>query len=96
MIKIVAKNLVKADKMDAFLDMAKVLVRETREKDAGCIRYELVQGIDNPRLLTFLEEWEDQESLDKHMAAPHFQDIVPRFADCLEEPVEVTLYKELL
>lgn len=96
MIKIVAKNLVKADKMDAFLDMAKELVRETREKDAGCIRYELVQGIDNPRLLTFLEDWEDKEALDKHMDAPHFKEIVPRFADCLEEPCEVTLYKELL
>jgi quinol monooxygenase YgiN len=49
-----------------------------------------------PRLLTFLEEWEDQEALDKHMAAPHFTDIVPRLADCLEEPGEVTLYRELL
>jgi len=96
MIKIVAANLVREDKMDEFLEMAKVLVRETREKDAGCIRYELVQGIENPRLLTFLEEWEDQETLDKHMAAPHFQEIVPKFADCLEKPGEVTLYKELL
>jgi hypothetical protein len=30
------------------------------------------------------------------MEAPHFKEIVPRFADCLEEPGEVTLYKELL
>jgi quinol monooxygenase YgiN len=96
MIKVVAKNLVKAEKMDTFIGMARELVKLTRQNDAGCVRYELVQGVENPRLLTFLEEWADQDALDKHMETPHFKEIVPRFADCMEEPGEVDLYRELI
>lgn len=96
MIKVVAQNYVKADKLEEFIALATQLVQATRENDTGCIRYELVQDMENPQILTILEEWEDQEALIKHSASMHFQDAVPRFADYIEKPGETHLYKTLI
>ncbi|MNO09032.1 hypothetical protein D3C81_2319910 [compost metagenome] len=49
-----------------------------------------------PQVLTILEEWEDQESLNKHMAAKHFKEATAQFGDFLEKPGEVNLYKTLI
>lgn len=95
MIKIVARNFIKAEKVEEFISLAKQLVEDTRQNDSGCIRYELLQDIKNPQLLTFLEEWQDQESLDKHMKAKHFKEAMALFGEFLEKPGEVSLYKTL-
>lgn len=95
MIKVVAHNYIKVDKVEEFIALAKQLVQATKENDTGCIRYELLQDIKNPRLLTMLEEWEDQESLKRHAASKHFVDASARFADYMEKPGEVHLYQTL-
>lgn len=92
MIKVVAKNFIKAEKLDEFIALAKQLVEDTRAHDAGCIRYELLQDVRDPHLLTMLEEWEDQEALNKHMAAAHFKKAVALFEDLTEQPAEINLY----
>lgn len=95
MIQVVAKNFIKAEKIDAFIALAQQLVQDTRQKDAGCIRYELVQDINIPQLLTILEEWESQEYLDQHMAAKHFKEAIALFGDFSEKPGEINIYKPL-
>ncbi|MDQ1252923.1 MAG: hypothetical protein QG646_2065 [Euryarchaeota archaeon] len=50
----------------------------------------------NPEILTFLEEWRDESSIDKHMKSKHFTEIFPLFSDCLVKEVEVGLYKKKL
>lgn len=96
MIKIVAKNYVKADKLKEFLALAEKLVADTRQKDAGCIRYELLQDLKNPQILTMLEEWESKEALDAHMTSSHFKSAMASFADFMEKPGEIDLYKSVL
>lgn len=96
MIKIVAKNFIKAEKVEEFISLTKQLVQDTRQNDSGCIRYELLQDIKNPQLLTIFEEWEDQESLDKHIKAKHFKEATALFGEYLEKPGEVNLYKTLV
>lgn len=96
MIKVVAKNFIKPEKTEAFISLAKQLVQDTRQNDTGCIRYELVQDIKNPQLLTMLEEWEDQEALNRHMSAKHFKEATALFADLVEKPGEINLYKTLI
>lgn len=95
MIKVVAQNNIKTDKTDEFIFLAKKLAQDTRKYDAGCIRYELLQDVKNPQLLTMLEEWDDRESMNKHMASKHFKDAMVAFASCTEKPGEVNLYKTL-
>lgn len=95
MIKVVAKNIIKADRAEEFISLAKALVQDTRTRDGGCIRYELVQDVKDPRIITMLEEWEDQESLNRHMAAEHFKKATASFAGFAEKPGEINLYKTL-
>ena len=96
MIKIVAKNFIKAEKVDEFILLAEQLVKDTRQNDSGCIKYQLLQDMKNPQVLTILEEWEDQEALNKHKEARHFKEAAAQFGDFLEKPGEVNLYKTLI
>lgn len=95
MVHVVAKNYIKAGKTEEFISAAKQLVKETNEKDSGCIRYELFQDLSNPQVLTIMEEWENQEALDKHMAAKHFKELTAAFAELAEKPGEINLYHKL-
>jgi quinol monooxygenase YgiN len=95
MIKIVAKSFIKSDNVEQYIALAKKLVQETVQNDAGCIRYELFQNVSNPQILTMIEEWEDQDALDRHTAAKHFKEIVHLFRDLVEKPGEIDLYRKL-
>jgi len=96
MIKIVAKNYVKVDKINDFISLVTKLVEETNQKDIGCIHYELFQDIKEPTILTIIEEWESKEALGQHMAAKHFLEIVPMLAAFTEKPSENNLYQKLV
>lgn len=95
MIKIVAKQTVKQDKIDSFIAIAKKLVEETLRSDAGCISYGLFQDSQNAGILTFIEEWENQEVLDKHMASKHFTELFPQLDQFLESPTEINRYQKV-
>lgn len=95
MIKIVAKQTVKRDQIDRFIALAKKLVAETHKSDAGCIHYDLFQDTKDSRILTFIEEWENQEALDKHMSAKHFTEIFPQLGELCEKPGEISIYQKV-
>lgn len=57
--------------------------------DKGCISYDLFGSLTVDNHLMICETWEDQESLDAHMASEHFKRIVPR----LHELSTMTLEK---
>jgi len=94
MIKVVAKNIVKKEKIDEFIDLAKKLAEATNSKDEGCVHYDLYQDLNDPCILTFIEEWESMEALDRHMAAPHFKEIVPKLGAFADGPKEMHLYRK--
>jgi quinol monooxygenase YgiN len=50
----------------------KRLIDETRRHDA-CIAYDAAVDISDPGLIRFTELWPDQESLDRHLRAPHIE-----------------------
>ena len=95
MIKIVAKNIIKAGKVDEFITVAKNLVHETIQNDTGCIHYELYQDISNPNILTIIEEWENKAALEQHMSAKHFKEATALLKDFVEKPGEANLYRKL-
>lgn len=94
-IRVVAKCHVKPEKVQEFIDMCKKLVDES-EKEEGCIEYGLYQELGNPEILTMLEEWRDESSLDEHMKSNHFREIFPLFSECLVKETEVGIYKKKL
>jgi quinol monooxygenase YgiN len=82
-------------KADALIEALHVLMKPTH-LEAGCIRYELNQRIDDPRWITYIEKWKDQQAFDKHCNEPrithYFNDVRPG----LVETFEVKLYHEFL
>lgn len=95
MIKVVAKNYIKEEKVDEVLEIIKELIEETR-KEEGCIKYELFQDVKNKGVITFIEEWENMEALQKHMESEHFKRIVPKVQSYTEKEMEINLYTKLI
>ncbi len=91
----VAKNYVKPEKVQEFVGLCKKLV-EASLKDEGCIDYGLYQDLENSGILTFLEEWEDEGSLDKHLNSSHFREIFPLLSEYVEKETEINVYRKTL
>ena len=94
MISIIAKNIVKADQIEAFKALARELVAETR-KEEGNIAYALNQDLKDPTVLTFIERWKDLDAIKAHNASPHFTRIVPLLGPLTTEKGDVRLYQEV-
>lgn len=77
------------------MGLCKKLV-EASLKDEGCIDYGLYQELENSGVLTFLEEWKDENSLDKHLNSNHFREIFPLLSECLERETEINVYRKIL
>lgn len=50
-------------------------VVDTTLREEGCISYQLNRDTANPRRFVFTEEWRSQADLDRHLAAPHLQEL---------------------
>lgn len=50
---------------------------EKSRAEAGNISYHLYEDMDDPDILTFIEEWKDQAAVDVHADSEHFQHIIP-------------------
>ena len=90
-IRVVAKNYVKPEKIQEFIVLCKRLVEESI-KEEGCIDYGLYQELDNPGILTMLEEWHDKSNLDKHLKSNHFRETFPLLSEYLEKETEINMY----
>ena len=75
MIKVVAKMLIKEDKVDTFVETCKELVAASKQ-DEGNIGYTFNVSVENPCLFAMIENWKDQASLDVHHASPMMQTIM--------------------
>ena len=71
------------------------LIKDTHQEE-GCIRYELNQQIDDPRVVTFIEKWADKKTFDKHCAMPYITDYFNHVAPKLVKAQSVTLHREIL
>ena len=82
-MRVVAKNYVKPEKIQEFISLCKKLVEES-VKEEGSMDDGLYQELNNPLILTTLEEWCDKSNLDKHLKSYHFREIVPLLLEYLE------------
>src|SRR5262245_9420097 len=72
-LNIVAIATAVAGKEKALRALQEKLVHET-QKEAGCIRFELNQVIDNGRVLVFVESWASEEQWKAHMQGRAIQE----------------------
>ena len=95
MIKVIAKQTIKADQVGNFKKLVVELVAETR-KEEGCISYQLFQDVNNSSILAFIEEWQSPEALQSHMKSKHFLAAMPKLAELREKESEVNIYSAVM
>ena len=95
MIKVTACNFVKQGCVEKFLEVTKELVEKTNALDPGCNQYELCKDLNDPLRFIMLEEWEDQNSLDAHLKAAHFLELVPQLHDLCSKPADITVMEKV-
>ena len=67
----------------------------TTHKEKGCIRYELNQNVDNPRIITFVEKFASKDAFDLHCGMPYIKGFFEK-APALVASQSVTLHREIL
>ncbi|PXZ07368.1 antibiotic biosynthesis monooxygenase [Gilliamella apicola] len=70
-LNIIATITVKPEFQEAFTPIFKRLVTGSRA-EAGCLRYELNQSIENPNVYIVVERWLSQQAIDLHNTTAHF------------------------
>ena len=94
-VVIVARFLAREGKEGELLSALQVLMEPTR-REQGCIRYELNQQFDNPRVLTYIEKFRDQAAVDLHAASAYIAGFFAHTAPELAETIDVTYHREIL
>ncbi|MBP5165740.1 MAG: antibiotic biosynthesis monooxygenase [Oscillospiraceae bacterium] len=95
MIKVVAKSKIKPECTEQYKTVVKELIEETR-KEAGNISYTLNVSKSDEYLYAMIEVWEDQKSLDAHLASEHFRRIIPQLGPLTEGGSPLEIYEELI
>ncbi len=72
-LTVVAKITAKAGMKEYVRSELMKLIEPTCSKDAGCISYVLYQDQDSPLVFFFLETWESEELLNRHLGSEHFR-----------------------
>lgn len=65
MLTVMIHAKVKQEMLKEYLDLIKVLIRETTKK--GCLNYSFNQSKEEPTEFVLYEQWESQEDLDNHI-----------------------------
>ncbi len=91
MIIVTAMMHVKDGKKEAFILEAKDLISSTRKED-GCINYDLLANTEDENALVMLEQWNDIDTLKKHMKTDHFLQFEVSIEPLLAKGVDIKSY----
>lgn len=89
MVVLIAKNTVKQGMQQAFLQLAKEMIAQTRQ-ERGCLSYDLVSDQGDPQVYYFIEKYADQEAVEVHRGTAYFQTLVPQIGALRVKPSEVS------
>jgi len=92
MILVDAKCTILPERQGDFTGEVRKILTKVRA-EAGCHRYELFADAHRTGVFHFIEEWESQEHLDKHLTQPHMQEYFAKTASWRAAPIELTLYE---
>ncbi len=91
----IAQFTAKRGKQAELLRSLRKLMKPTHQEE-GCVRYELNQHLDDPRVITFVEKWANRKIFDKHCNMPYITDYFENIAPKLVASQDIGLYKEIL
>lgn len=91
----IARFLAKSGEENHLIKNLHRLIELTRT-EGGCIRYELNQSVDDPRVITFIEKWYDKVTFDEHCNKDYITGFFKEGNPDHVESFDVSLHKELL
>ena len=71
MIHIIVRIQPKADKIEAFLELATYDARNSR-KEPGCLRFDVLRQQDDPSSFAFYEVYKDEDAVKAHQQTEHY------------------------
>ena len=93
MINIVEDFTVRKQDKEKLLEAARELTIQSR-KEPGNVSYALYEQIDDPYHMSFIERWQDQAAVDRHLATEHFNRICAQISNYMEAGMTITRYRE--
>jgi quinol monooxygenase YgiN len=72
LLTVVATMRAKAGKEDELRAALESVIEETL-KEEGNVNYDLHQGVDDPAVFTFYENWRSKADLEQHLQSPHMR-----------------------
>jgi len=90
-IRVVARVNVRTERLVETLEAVKELVAATRV-EAGCIKYEALQNLEDPHEITFVEEWASSQALDEHFATDHFKAVAALSGELFTSAPDIRRY----
>jgi len=83
LLTVIATMRARAGKEDELRQALVDLVEPTSQED-GYVTYDLHQGVEDPALFCFYENWESGEQLDAHLQTPHLTAFAARLEELLD------------
>lgn len=94
-VHVIAIFVASAGKEHELGDLLGTLVEPTRQ-EAGCLRYDLLQGLPGGSGdFVFVEEWESEEALDAHSQSAHVKDVGRKVGPLLGAPANIARYRQI-
>ena len=90
-LRVIVRIKARPDKVNELLSVLSSLVEPTR-KEVGCLSYELLQHNEDPTDLTLVEEWQNESTLESHIATKHFKDAMTKLPKLVAAEPDIRKY----
>jgi quinol monooxygenase YgiN len=84
LLTVIAHMRAKPGKQQELNDALVALVEPTTQED-GYVNYDLHQGVEDPAVFYFYENWESADALDAHLQTPHLVEFAGRLDELLDD-----------
>jgi quinol monooxygenase YgiN len=91
---VVARATAKPGRENQLADSLLASVRPTHD-EPGCLRFSLFRSVDNPGVITAIEQWASREDWQMHMQTPHIQRVLQETSDIMAGPPELDVLEQL-
>jgi quinol monooxygenase YgiN len=91
MIVVTARVQVPAEQHDRFVEVATEMCRNSRGEE-GCIGYRIYADLEQPERYVFVEEWVDDETLQRHFSQEHTGTFLRALGGLLGEPADALFH----
>lgn len=94
MVTVFAKLTAYADSVEKVVEEIEKVIPLTRE-EAGCVDYQICQGIENPECFYGYEVFESMDAFQVHISSKHFTDLIHALDGTLALEPEITIAEPL-